>query len=247
MNCEPDLIILLTISVFVIAVLYSMVGHGGASGYIAVMSIAGLSASSIRPSALILNIIVASVASFSFIRAGQFNLRLFLSLAAASIPASYIGGSIVIPDHQYRVLIGLALFFATIRLFVSAKGRETTVSSPYLPFVLLAGAVIGFFSGLTGVGGGIFLSPLLLLLGWSGTREASGIAALFILCNSAAGLFGHLSHSMQLPVFLPWLALAAATGGMIGSFLGSFRMPVRVILNVLAAVLLVASCKLVLL
>jgi uncharacterized membrane protein YfcA len=187
------------------------------------------------------------VASFSFIRAGQFNRRLFLSFAVASIPASYIGGSIHLPDHQYRLLIGLALFLATIRLFISAKGRETAVSSPYLPLVILIGAVIGFLSGLTGVGGGIFLSPVLLLLGWSSTREASGIAALFILCNSAAGLFGHLSQSLQLPAFLPWLILAAASGGMIGSFLGSFRMPVRVILNVLAAVLLVASCKLILL
>src|SRR5512133_1926552 len=118
MAIEPNLIIWLTTAVFVIAVLYSMVGHGGASGYIAVMSIVSLSPAVIRPTALILNIIVASVASFSFIRAGQFNRRLFLPFSVASTPASYIGGSILLPDQQYRLLVGLALLFATIRLFL---------------------------------------------------------------------------------------------------------------------------------
>jgi uncharacterized membrane protein YfcA len=245
-SLEPATLFVLITAIFFIAILYSMVGHGGASGYIAVMSLASLSPMMAKPSALVLNILVSVVASWNFIRVGQFRWRIFWPFAVTSIPASFIGGTILLPDHHYRQLMGLALLFATFRLFASRPPDETESAIPNLPLAMLIGAVIGLLSGLTGVGGGIFLSPLLILFGWVRTREASGIAALFILCNSVAGLSGHLSRLQHLPDFLPWLAIAAVGGGIIGSFLGSIRLPVTGIIRALAAVLLIAGWKLIL-
>ncbi len=233
-------------ALFSIAILYSMVGHGGASGYIAVMTLFGLAPAVVKPTALVLNILVALVASYTFIKAGQFRWRLFWPFALTSIPASYFGGAMILPEQYYRPLLGIALLFAAIRLFVLYGSKTRALSAPALPLALLLGVGIGFLSGLTGVGGGIFLSPVLLVFGWATVREASGVAALFILCNSAAGLLGHFSHMPALPEYLPWIALAATGGGIIGSFLGSIRLPLRAVVNVLGAVLIIAGCKLIL-
>ncbi len=245
-SIEPATLVILVSAIFFIALLYSMVGHGGASGYIAVMSLMSISPAMVRPAALVLNILVSLVAGWNFIRAGQFRWRLFWPFAVTSIPASFIGGMILLPDRHYRQLIGLALLFATFRLFVRGEENgEELVPFRLLPAILLGG-LIGLLSGLTGVGGGIFLTPLLLITGWGKTRESSGIAALFILCNSSAALLGHLSNTTQLPDFLPWLAAAAISGGFTGSWLGSMRLPIRGIINALATVLIIAGCKLVL-
>lgn len=241
----PETLILLCFAVGLVALLYASVGHGGASGYIAVMALAALPTISIKPTALILNVLVSAIALFHFSRAGHFNWRTFWPFALTSIPCSFFGGMVQLPPHLLKPLLGIVLLFSAWRLLIKLTGNEKEATPPHIALAMAIGALLGFLSGLTGVGGGIFLSPLLLLLGWAKTRETAAISALFILLNSAAGLSGHLASLGNIPVFTPWLALCAVTGGAVGAYLGSRHLPLTAIRYLLAAVLLIAGIKLI--
>lgn len=234
---------LLLACILLVAILYSSVGHGGGSGYIAVLALFSVAPAAFKPTALVLNILVSSVATISFARAGHFSWRLFWPFAAASIPCSFIGGYLALPLHLYQPLIGVILLFSAYRLFYHSEHVDTEIRQPSAPIALCCGALLGLLSGLTGVGGGIFLSPLLLLLKWGRAREVSAVAALFILVNSIAGLLGHLSSLQAIPSFAPLLALAALIGGSIGAFFGSRRLPVMAVLRSLSVVLAIAGFK----
>jgi uncharacterized membrane protein YfcA len=231
---------------FVGAALYASVGHGGASSYLAVMGLFSLAPDVMKPTALALNILVASVATFKFYRARLFSWRLFWPFAVASIPAAFVGGAVMLPTRWYKIVVGVVLLYAAVWMFRSALrpiSKET--HSPPLWAAVLAGLAIGFLSGLTGVGGGIFLSPLLLSMGWAETRATSGVAAPFILVNSIAGLLGHIASVAQLPPSVPIWGAAALIGGWIGASYGSKRAPVPVLRQLLSLVLVVAGVKLI--
>lgn len=238
--------LLLAVPIFVAALLYSSVGHGGASGYLAVMALAGISPAEMRPAALALNIMVAAIATFKFYRVGAFSWRLFWPLALASIPCAYLGGMITLSGETYKSLIGVVLLYAAWRSFHAAREQnETCTTRPHIAVLILAGAVLGSLSGLTGVGGGIFLSPLILYFRWVEMKVISGIAAAFILINSIAGLLGVMSSATQLPAALPYWAFAAVVGGLIGAEYGSKRLNNTAIKKLLALVLLIAGAKMI--
>ncbi|TLM65898.1 MAG: sulfite exporter TauE/SafE family protein [Deltaproteobacteria bacterium] len=241
-----ELIPLLAVCIFVVAMLYASVGHGGASGYLAVMALFSLHPAALKPTALVLNIVVAGVATWLYLTARQFSWRAFWPFAVTSIPASYLGGCFSLPPELYRPVLGVVLLFAAWRLFVRKDRPEREISLPRLLPAMAVGAVLGFFSGLIGVGGGIFLSPLMVLLGWARVREISGIAALFILVNSAAGLLGHLGSLQQIPGYAPLLAVMALAGGTLGALGGSRHLPVPAILKAMATVLVIAGGKMLL-
>lgn len=241
-----QVLILLLICIFVVAIIYSSVGHGGGSGYIAALALFSVAPAAFKPTALVLNILVSSIATFSFARAGHFSWRLFWPFAAASIPCSFIGGYISLPLHLYKPLVGAILLFSACRLFYRKEHVDTEIQRPSVPVALTFGALLGLLSGLTGVGGGIFLSPLLLLLKWGRVREVSAVAALFVLVNSISGLLGHLSSLQAIPQFAWLLAIAALIGGSLGSFFGSRRLPVAFVVKSLAVVLVIAGAKLLL-
>lgn len=236
---------------FAVALLYSTVGHAGASGYLAAMALFGTAPAVMRPTALTLNIIVATIGTFQFLRLGFFSWRTFWPFAVASIPASFLGGWLSLPASVYKATVGIVLLYSAVRLFLSAK-RADTQETKVVPIwlALLFGAGIGLLSGLTGVGGGIFLSPLLLLMGWGKTKETSGVSVTFILVNSIAGLlghglFGHFSAISALPHTALMWAPAVLIGGWIGTELGTRRLPVSGIRRWLSIVLVLAGLKLV--
>jgi uncharacterized membrane protein YfcA len=237
-------LVLLLAGVMLVAFLYSSVGHAGASGYIAVMTLSGLTATFIRPTALVLNILVATIASFQFWRAGYFSWRLFWPFALLSIPAAYLGGYLPVPAAILKIVIGVVLLFSAARLFFR-HGDPTNVAPPAIPPAVGLGAAMGFLSGLTGTGGGIFLTPTLLFCHWATIRAAAAVSALFILVNSVAGLVGFISSGRPVPNFAWILAIAAVIAGTLGSYLGSRRFPVRTISIILATVLVLAGCKLI--
>src|SRR5213596_3393130 len=200
--------------IFVVALLYSTVGHAGASGYLAAMALFSIAPMVMKPTALVLNILVAVIGTVRFYRAGFFSWQIFWPFVITSIPASFIGGALSLPVPIYKSIVGLVLLYSAIRLFFSAKrGDDGDVSRIPLMAALAIGAVIGLISGLTGVGGGIFLSPVLLLMHWAKTKETSGVAVAFILVNSFAGLLGHGSSVSLLPPEIIYWAPAALIGG----------------------------------
>jgi uncharacterized membrane protein YfcA len=243
-NLDTTQLILLLAGITVVAFLYSSVGHAGASGYLAVMTLCGLTAIFIRPTALVLNILVASIGSFQFWRAGYFSWRLFWPFALLSIPAAYLGGYLPVPGAILKVVIGVVLLFSAARLFFR-QGDPPDAAAPAVPAAIAIGASIGFLSGLTGTGGGIFLTPLLLFCHWATIRGAAAVSALFILVNSIAGLVGFISSGRPVPHVAWILATAAVIAGTLGSYLGSRRFPVRTISIILATVLVLAGCKLI--
>lgn len=228
-----------------VALLYAAVGHGGASGYLAVMALAGFEPAAMKPTALALNLVVSLIGTVMFFRAGHFAWRLFWPFAVVSVPFAFLGGKLSVGAQEFRLLVALALAFAAVRLLIPATaGAERR--KPPLWAIILTGAAMGFASGLIGVGGGIFLTPLLLLCGWADTRTAAAVSAPFIFVNSAAGLLGHADSIHHLPAEWPWWMLAVIAGGLAGSRWGSqMARPVH-LRPVLAAVLAVASAKLLL-
>jgi hypothetical protein len=239
--------VVIAILFFVGAALYASVGHGGASSYLAVMGLFSFAPQVMKPTALALNILVSGVATLKFYRAGLFKWELFWPFAIASIPAAFVGGATQLPSRWYKVLVGVVLLYAAIWMFRSSLRPVTQESHrPPLWAAIASGLVIGFLSGLTGVGGGIFLSPLLLYMGWAETRATSAVAAPFILVNSISGLLGHLSSVSQLPATVPLWAATAVIGGWIGASYGSKRAPTPILRQLLSAVLVVAGIKLVL-
>ena len=231
---------------FVAAMLYASVGHAGASGYIAVMALFGLAPAVMKPTALALNILVAIVATVKFYRAGRFSFELFWPFAILSIPAAFIGGALTLPAKAYDAVVGVVLLYAATWMFRSSRTvARVLIHSPPIWAALAWGVVIGVLSGLTGVGGGIFLSPLILMMGWAETRATSGVAAAFILVNSVAGLLGHLSSVANLPPAIPFWAVAVVAGGWIGAEYGSKRLAPPVLRQLLSAVLIIAGLKLI--
>ena len=237
-------LILLFLAIGVIALLYSSVGHAGASGYIATMTLFGIAPIVIRPTALVLNILVASIGTFQFWRAGYFSWKLFWPFALLSIPAAYLGGYLQPSASVLRILIGVVLLFSAARLLVRRSDPLQT-SAPSQPVAISVGAALGFLAGLTGTGGGIFLTPVLLFCRWAPIRQAAAVSALFIWVNSIAGLVGYLTKVRTIPSLGFILAAAAIMGGIIGSHLGSRRFAVRVLSLCLATVLVIAGIKLI--
>lgn len=239
-----ELLLLLITGVFVIAVLYSSVGHAGASGYIAVMSLLSLAPAVIKPTALCLNILVATIATWQFFKAGHFSWALFWPFAALAVPFAFVGGHLNLPTHLFKVLLGIVLLYAAIRFLLQSK-QSLQIHAPPRSQALASGAVIGFLSGLTGTGGGIFLTPLLLFMGWADAKRAAAVSALFVLVNSIAGLAGNFSATKSLPSFIIPLLITAALGGSIGAYFGSRRIQSAAIKRLLAVVLLIAGLKLI--
>lgn len=228
---------------------YAAVGHGGASAYLAAMALAGVAPAEMRPVALLLNVLVSSLATWKFCRAGHFRWRLFWPFAAVSIPLAYAGGAITLPGQAYKILVGVVLLYAAWQLWRSGRaGQEMReLREPPLHWAMLIGAAMGLLAGLTGVGGGIFLSPLLLMLGWAGTKQTSAVAAPFILVNSIAGLAAiAVAKSAALPGYVWVLAPAVIIGGWLGAEYGSRRFANPVVRRVLAVVLALAGGKMVL-
>lgn len=209
------------------------------------MAFAGLSPAVMKPAALALNVVVAGIGTWKYLRAAAFDWKVFWPFAVVSIPMAYVGGAMHVPAGVFKPLVGVALLFAAWRMVLSTRRIEVERHPLKLIPAFVAGAAMGLLSGLTGVGGGIFLSPLILMLGWAGTRETSGIAALFILVNSLAGLLGHGDLS-ALPGYFPvWMAVVAVLGWL-GAELGSRRFRLPVIRNLLAVVLALAGTKMLL-
>jgi len=240
-----ELLTALALGVFVVAVLYSSVGHAGASGYIAVMSLLALAPSFIKPAALALNVLVAAIAFTQFARAGHFRWALFWPFALLAPPLAFVGGWLRLPTNVFQLLIGAVLLYSAAQLFLRPRASDAP-TPPAWWIAVPAGAAIGLLSGLTGTGGGIFLTPLLLLAGWAAPKAAAATSALFILVNSAAGLAGHVAGGQALPPMVLPLLAAAAIGGFIGSTLGSRRFDPTLIRRLLAVVLVIAGAKLLL-
>jgi len=240
-----DLTLYLLLGVFGIAFLYSCVGHAGASGYIAVMTLLGLAPAEIKPAALALNILVASIGTFQFFRAGYFSWPLFWPFALLSFPFAYLGGYVSLPALYFKALVGFVLFASAFR-FLFEPPPEVEPTPPSKAVALSAGAGLGLLSGLTGTGGGIFLTPLAIFMGWGRTKTVAAVSASFILVNSISGLAGHLRAGKGFPDFVVPLAVAAALGGTAGSYLGSQRLSPLFIKRLLAAVLAIAGWKLML-
>jgi hypothetical protein len=245
---EEFVVAALTAGMLVAAFGYASVGHGGASAYLAAMALAGIAPQEMRPVALLLNILVSSLATWKFWRAGHFRWRLFWPFAAVSIPLAYVGGAITLPGQAYKVLVGLVLLYAAWQLWHSVRAGEEMreLREPPLGWAMVIGAAMGLLAGLTGVGGGIFLSPLLLMLGWAGTKQTSAVAAPFILVNSIAGLAAIvLARSAPLPSYVWILAPAVMIGGWLGAEYGSRRFANPVVRRVLAVVLALAGAKMI--
>lgn len=229
------------------AALYSSVGHGGASAYLAIMALFSVAPETMRPTALALNLVVATYAAARFAAHGQTNWRLLAAFAVTAVPAAYLGGGIQLPPDVYRPLVGAVLLLAAIRLFWQPERlAERPLRTPSLAATLPVGAALGLLAGLTGTGGGIFLSPIIIILGWEDARKTAGIAAAFIVLNSAAGLLGNLASVRGFPSGLPYLAAAVLAGALVGSWLGVSRLPRHRLLQALALVLAIAGAKLIL-
>lgn len=242
-----DVILLSVLAIFAAALLYASVGHGGASAYLAVMALLNVTPEVMKPTALVLNLLVAGMATANFYRAGCFSWALFWPFALASVPSAFIGGAITLPLPYYKKILGVVLLCAAVRLLASGRRElERPVKRPALLVALLVGAGIGLLSGATGVGGGIFLSPLLLIAGWADARKTSGVSAPFIFVNSAAGLLGHVASVAYVPAEAVYWGAAAVCGGMIGAHLGSRRLTPLWLRRLLGLVLVLAGSKLLL-
>lgn len=238
-------IILIASAFFIVSLLYSSVGHAGATGYLAVMAIIGIQPALMKPTALLLNIVVASIACYKFHKRGAISFELLIPLILISIPCAYLGGRVNLPPQYYKPLVGLFLLFAAYRAIINAKQHATyAIQRPSWPVLYIAGGLLGFLSGLTGVGGGVFLSPLMLMHRWAPIRKISGTASGFILANSIAGLVGLLSTQTQMVDGMGYWFVAVLLGGYIGAEFGSHRFTPTTIQRLLAATLLIAGIKL---
>ncbi|GAB4397171.1 MAG: sulfite exporter TauE/SafE family protein [Microscillaceae bacterium] len=229
-----------------IAGLYSTVGHAGASGYLALMGLLSFAPATIKPTSLILNIAVALLASVRFIRAGYFDKSLFFTFIGTALPMAFLGGYLSLNPLVFKYLAGIFLLVSSFLLLARpafAKIAPEGVKKSHFVVKMSLGAVIGFVSGLIGVGGGIFLSPVMIMAGWTSVKNASGVSALFILCNSVAGLSGHWAGVQTLDPYTGYWLLAVGLGGSLGTYLGTLGLGNRAILQFLATVLLLAGLK----
>jgi uncharacterized membrane protein YfcA len=237
---SPLLLILLPL----VAFLYASVGHGGASGYLALMSVFAFPVTVMKPTALVLNILVSLISFYFYYRERKFEWHLFYPFAITSIPFSFLGGLITIEAHYYKLILATVLIIAVLRL-IGLFGKGNSQLKPInIPLALLIGAIIGFLSGLIGIGGGIILSPVLLLLGWANMKQTAAVSALFIFVNSIAGLIGFVSKGGTLPSSATPLIVLAVLGGILGGYYGSRKFDTLTLRNVLAFVLGIAILKL---
>ena len=236
--------VLFLIALFIVAALYASVGHGGASGYLALMALFGVSTAIMKPSALILNVFVSSVSLYAFYKAGYFRWKLLLPFIATSVPMAFIGAGLEISPSLYKKILGVCLVIATARILIRPRALDAENRKLNPIVALLTGAVVGFFSGMIGIGGGIILSPLLLVTRWANVKETAAVSAAFILVNSIAGLTGHVVAGMEIsPNIISWVLVAFA-GGILGSYVGSRKVTLIQLKYVLALVLVLASVKL---
>mgnify|MGYP003746703679 CR=1 FL=1 len=231
-------------AILVMAILYSSVGHGGASGYLAAMALWGLAPETMRPAALAMNIVVTCWLLYRFKPYQLMPHKLFWPLVLVSAPMAFVGGMISIDAAAYRLLVGGLLLVAAVRMLMVTRAAEE-IKQPTVNIILLLGAVLGLASGLTGIGGGIFLSPILLIFGWCSMRQSAAVAAGFILLNSVAGLAGYLVSDQPWPMGTGWLLIAAFTGCLLGAELASHRASSLTLQKLLALVLVIASLKMV--
>jgi uncharacterized membrane protein YfcA len=228
---------------FLGAILYTSVGHAGASAYIAIMTLFDLPPLVIKPTALTLNIFVSSYTSFRYMRSNFFNKSLFKYLVIGSIPAAFIGGHINLPSQIYKPIIGILLLISGVRFLVQALQVDRAQRSINSGLAVLIGACVGLLSGITGTGGGIFLSPMIIWLGWVSVKQASGTVAGFIFVNSVAGLLGNMQSAQSLPAELPLFVVAVLLGAFIGTRFGISRFSSTGIKRALGLVLLIAGAK----
>lgn len=238
-----NLLYLFPVLLFIVAFLYASVGHGGASGYLALMAVFGMAPDFMKPTALLLNLFVSSVAFIFYLKGGHFKWKLFWPLAIASIPLAFIGGMIKIDGNLYKKLLGILLFLPVARLIAPNK-EEASIKESRKFFSLMIGASIGFLSGLIGIGGGILLSPLLLLLHWADQKKTAAVSALFIFVNSLAGLAGQLSIGFHLQSSMVSYVGIAFLGGSFGAWYGAIKFNQTVLKYLLALVLMIAAIKL---
>lgn len=239
-----DNILLFYPLLFLVAFLYASVGHGGASGYLALMAIFAISPDVMKPTALLLNLFVSLTSFIQFYRGKHFNWKIFLPFAIASVPMAFVGGSITVNDEVYKRILGLLLIIPIIRFLFFANLKPTEIRKSNIGLSLLIGAVIGFLSGLIGIGGGIILSPVLLLLKWTNMKQTAAISALFIFVNSLAGLGGQLNKGIQFSPDMYVYVAIAFIGGLFGAYFGSLRFKQTLLKYLLAAVLILAAYKL---
>ncbi len=227
------------------AALYASVGHGGASAYIALMALAGAAPETIRPSALMLNVLVAGVAAFQFARARQFDLRLFLIVASAGVPAAFLSAKIDLPRHLFEPLLAIALLAAALRYLAwpQLDGERPQRAAPIL-ITVLTGAGLGALAGLTGIGGGVYLSPLLIFNGWATPKQAAGVAAAFIVANSLAGLASRPDLFVNIPQVFPLMALGVLAGAVAGTSLSLSKFTQSRMVRALGLVLSLAAVAL---
>ena len=229
---------------FTVAFLYSSVGHGGASGYLALMGLFHFAPEVMKPAALIMNLVVSLMAFMQYFRTNPLNKKLFLLLIAGSVPAAFLGARIEIDAFVYKKILAVILIIPVLRLlgFFGNKNPEQKIFRPLSAVII--GIVIGFVSGMIGIGGGIILSPVILFLGWADMKQTATISALFIFLNSASGLLGLVTKGVVIsPSIYLWVAIAVA-GGISGSWLGSKKFENNLLKKILGVVLLIASVKL---
>jgi uncharacterized membrane protein YfcA len=237
-------ILIFYILLFLVAFLYASVGHGGASGYLALMAIFSITPDVMKPTALLLNLFVSLTAFIQFYRGQHFRWKLFLPFAIASVPMSFLGGLWVVDGTMYKKILGALLLIPIVRFlfFQNPEIKETKPANLILS--LFIGAFIGLLSGMIGIGGGIILSPVLLLLKWADQKQAAAISALFIFVNSLSGLAGQLTKGIHFSADMFWYVIIAFTGGLCGAYFGALRFPQKILKNILASVLLLAVYKL---
>ncbi|KOS05129.1 hypothetical protein AM493_03050 [Flavobacterium akiainvivens] len=229
---------------FIVAFLYAAVGHGGASGYLALMALYGAAPEEMKPTALMLNLFVSLTSFIQYYRGGHFKWKLFVPIAAASIPMAFLGGMVTVEDRLYKTVLGVLLLFPVIRFFFFKNVPDEELKPHSTGIALASGGVVGLLSGMIGIGGGIILSPILLLLKWTNQKQTAAISALFIFVNSIAGLMGQLTQGITFSTNMVMYVAVAFAGGLLGAYFGSMKFNQNFLKYTLATVLLIASYKL---
>ena len=239
-----ETLVLFYILLFLVAFLYSSVGHGGASGYLALMALFSITPDVMKPTALLLNLFVSLTSFIQFYRGKHFHWKIFLPFAITSVPMAFVGGMITIDADIYKKILGILLLIPIARFLFFANIRVETTKRSNILLSLIIGAAIGFLSGLIGIGGGIILSPVLLLLKWTNLKQTAAISALFIFVNSLSGLAGQLQKGINFSGDMYAYVAVAFVGGLCGAYFGSLKFRQNILQYLLALVLIVASYKL---